>query len=282
MEIYFNRGGKEHGPYSKLEIQSLLKAGELTKEDLVWYEGLETWTPIGSQVSLYSGYKCAPDLVKEPETSAPPPPAPAVEVSSQPREKKNRPVEENPSTGLPAPTPPRGRILLFRSLPWILVALFLYGIYPYYTVFALRTAFKEGDSERLERFVDFPAVRQSFKEQIQAKILHSAADHAQSNPFSSGLVAVFGPAVVDKLVDALVTPSGVATIVRERRHSLTQGGSIGEELGQPSEHRKVDIEYAFFTGPASFLVIMNQNRIHLRFTGIGWKVYKIEPQDWGF
>ena len=70
MEIWIGRNGERHGPYKEDDVRQWLRSGQVSREDLAWYEGLADWQPLSV---LF------PDAV----TSAPPTAAP-VSVSMPP------------------------------------------------------------------------------------------------------------------------------------------------------------------------------------------------------
>jgi uncharacterized RDD family membrane protein YckC len=65
MEIWIGRNGERHGPYKEEDVRQWLRNGQVSREDLAWYEGLADWQPLSV---LF------PDAV----TSAPPSAPPAV------------------------------------------------------------------------------------------------------------------------------------------------------------------------------------------------------------
>jgi hypothetical protein len=52
MEIYLQYNEEEWGPYSEEDIISMLKSGEISRTDLIWYEGLEDWEPINEVLEI--------------------------------------------------------------------------------------------------------------------------------------------------------------------------------------------------------------------------------------
>lgn len=52
MEIYLQYNEEEWGPYSEEDIISMLKSGEISRTDLIWYEGLEDWEPINEALEI--------------------------------------------------------------------------------------------------------------------------------------------------------------------------------------------------------------------------------------
>lgn len=52
MQIYIVKAGQETGPFSKEQLQSMLKAGMIALNDLAWRNGLPTWIPLHQIVHL--------------------------------------------------------------------------------------------------------------------------------------------------------------------------------------------------------------------------------------
>jgi len=65
-EWFFARGGVQEGPVSAERLRELIARGELTREDIVWREGLPQWTPVCQVHEL---------LASGPSTGAPPQPS---------------------------------------------------------------------------------------------------------------------------------------------------------------------------------------------------------------
>lgn len=88
---------------------------------------------------------------------------------------------------------------------------------PYYATYQLQDAVRQGDAARLASYVDFPAVRESLKAQLKAKALDELAlDETSSNLEAlGGLVgSLLGAALIDSVVDTLITADGLALLIR--------------------------------------------------------------------
>jgi hypothetical protein len=98
-----------------------------------------------------------------------------------------------------------------------LAALLAYGATgPYRTVDAIREAVKAEDPRALAKQVDFPALRSSLKMQLSDRLVREAGPDAQASPFGAlGLALANG--LVGGMVDAMVTPLGLAAIMEGRR-----------------------------------------------------------------
>jgi uncharacterized RDD family membrane protein YckC len=46
MEVWIGRDGERHGPYSDGDIRQWLRSGQVSRDDLGWYEGLADWQPL--------------------------------------------------------------------------------------------------------------------------------------------------------------------------------------------------------------------------------------------
>jgi hypothetical protein len=97
-------------------------------------------------------------------------------------------------------------------------ALLFAGAYAGSPLLAVRgfvAAAKAGNAERLDSAIDFPAVRDSLKSQMTAALNERMADDPKlhDTPFAA-LGSLLIPTIVDKLVDSLVTPDGIAQLVR--------------------------------------------------------------------
>jgi uncharacterized RDD family membrane protein YckC len=46
MEVWIGRQGERHGPYQEEQIKEWLRSGQLSRDDLGWYDGLADWQPL--------------------------------------------------------------------------------------------------------------------------------------------------------------------------------------------------------------------------------------------
>jgi uncharacterized RDD family membrane protein YckC len=70
MEVWIGRDGERHGPYTEADVRQWLASGEVSPDDLGWYEGLADWQPLSV---LFPQAKADDD-----ETSMAPPMAPSM------------------------------------------------------------------------------------------------------------------------------------------------------------------------------------------------------------
>ncbi|WP_114239747.1 RDD family protein [Dyella sp. C9] len=48
MEVWIGRDGERHGPYKEVDVRQWLRSGQVSPDDLGWYEGLSDWQPLSS------------------------------------------------------------------------------------------------------------------------------------------------------------------------------------------------------------------------------------------
>jgi uncharacterized RDD family membrane protein YckC len=71
MEVWIGRQGERHGPYQEEQIKEWLRSGQLSREDLGWYDGLADWQPLSVLFPLEK-----PTPPPAPDVYAPPAPPP--------------------------------------------------------------------------------------------------------------------------------------------------------------------------------------------------------------
>jgi hypothetical protein len=96
--------------------------------------------------------------------------------------------------------------------------LIAYGASPLLAARSLVQAAKTGDEQGLERQVDFPAFRQSLKDELNARMMaEMRKDPRLADSGLSGLGMLLAPAIVGGAVDAFVTPQAISMMVQEGR-----------------------------------------------------------------
>ncbi|WAC64169.1 DUF2939 domain-containing protein [Pseudoxanthomonas sp. SL93] len=98
---------------------------------------------------------------------------------------------------------------------------------PYLAIHGIRTALAEQDTGRLEKHVDFPALRVNLRAQVEDYLARQAGPEIASNLFGAAALSVANQ-VLGRGVDTLVTPMGIAAILQGRS---TWKRAIGETVG---------------------------------------------------
>src|SRR6476660_7847043 len=158
---------------------------------------------------------------------------------------------------------------LIRWLVIICVVLLLvYGASPYFSFWRFTAAVQSRDATAISSRVDFPAVRASLKRQLVARFANKTSSHKRwSN---------LGPTLIDAIIDAYVTPEGIAALLSnpEALKNLKAPREFRFELGKNEDWSK--IKYAFFTGPRSFVVEREGIKLRFRFKDLSWQLNDLD------
>ena len=100
QSFHVDMGGQSQGPFSMAQMQSGVANGQVTKDSLVWSEGMAAWAAAGTVAALSPLFSAPPPLPPAGGTPPPPPPPPpAPPAPPAPPEGSAAPETETP----PAP-----------------------------------------------------------------------------------------------------------------------------------------------------------------------------------
>jgi hypothetical protein len=138
--------------------------------------------------------------------------------------------------------------------------------WPYYAIYDLMNAVREGDVSVLENRVVWDSLRQALRGDLNAVFLEKTKSDAGTNgsgaALGSAFATLFGPAVINQMVDAYVTPQAVATLNRAKNSTAAKEiNSSSPNSGQSVSSTAIrgldwdQVQYAFFSGgPFTFRV----------------------------
>ena len=135
----------------------------------------------------------------------------------------------------------------------------------------LRDAAIAGDADALEERVDFPQLRESLKLEFKAKMVEELAKE-KDNPFA-GLGLALADQMVDSMLDGLLTPRGIAKLIKDQNSKNEASGE--QEADQPMPDYEIErIGLSKFkvskpNDPNSAVLIFKRD-------GIGWKLSEID------
>lgn len=66
MEVWIGRDGERHGPYNEADVRQWLRSGQVSGEDLGWYEGLADWQPLATLFPADVGQATTPPPFAQP------------------------------------------------------------------------------------------------------------------------------------------------------------------------------------------------------------------------
>lgn len=156
------------------------------------------------------------------------------------------------------------------------VAALWYFESPVWTLRNMKAAAEANDAEALNAYIDYPALRESLKAELTARMI------AEAQKEKSGLGAVglaFGSALVSPMVDGLVSPATMRAALIARRDQQTPRGTNGADSAlkfpdQPVIVRRGFSEFLLATkgAPKSGLVFKRH--------GFAWQLSGVElPPD---
>jgi Protein of unknown function (DUF2939) len=156
--------------------------------------------------------------------------------------------------------------------------LLVYGASPYFSFWRFTVALRSGDTAALNARIDFPAVRKSLKTQLAAYFSpEKTGERRIKNKRRARLVTALRPTIIDTLVDAYVTPEGLAELIADPNVVK----NMHSPQAPPQFHgvKGIDwsgVKYAFFTSPRVFVVDREGVKLRFRFTGLGWRLNKLD------
>jgi hypothetical protein len=129
--------------------------------------------------------------------------------------------------------PGYGRPLVITLIAVVVVAVLGYGYAsPYLALDHLKRAADARDAQTVDQYVDYPALRESLKEQVAGLLTRRL--HASGNPLAA-LGAMIGVALIGPLVDAYATPDGVAALL----NGMPPRGNPDDRPPAPSENASI-------------------------------------------
>jgi len=170
---------------------------------------------------------------------------------------------------------------------WIAIAIASLLIYvaagPFITIHQIKSGVQTSDTEKLSDNVDFAALRENIKEQLNAKVTHSAATEFKNNPFEA-LALAFSTKLIDGAVDAFVTPSGLAKLMEGKKPSLSLTSSDEQTDNKEAQPFKNVTKYSIDSINKFSAWVESADGKNLRFVftrdGLDWKLTNVVlPKD---
>lgn len=264
---HVHAAGKTYGPYTGHQIRQMIEQSQVVGSDFVYAEGESgsAWQQIANDPILGALFKSS-EAFRSPL---------ATRVKTSPRLRK-----------------------WLIAVPVVVVVGWI--AWPYYAAYDLAVAMREGDVSTLEARVAWDSVRQGLRGDLNAIFLQKLSIDAKTDASSgaalgTGLAAMLGPAIVDRMVDSYVTPQAVAAANRANKtdNVSSDAANVPSKFNETIQAtRRIhwdQIKYAFFSGgPMTFLVEFIpdhdppfQYPIELRFQWAGtWKLTRVMlPSD---
>ena len=171
-----------------------------------------------------------------------------------------------------------------KALVCVLIVLVIIGYIasPYISINGLFSSIRSGDIYALKKHINLVELKSSLKDEIQNKVLKELGQKVKENgegdaTSSTGmrLAPLFAPALVDGVVDKIVTPGGLSAFMIDPRNAINS--TLDQDNSEKSDHSTSfdwkHVEHAFFTGLTEFEVRTDSD-ITLQFSlsGLSWKL----------
>jgi Protein of unknown function (DUF2939) len=118
----------------------------------------------------------------------------------------------------------------------VIVALVGYAaVGPVITIYQIKSAVEQQDSEKLSEYIDFPTLRTNLKEQLNSEMMKQAATGLKDNPILA-LGLALSPKLVESIVDSFVTPSGISNLMAGKQQHAQE--SSGRQRWEPFKNSR--------------------------------------------
>lgn len=149
---------------------------------------------------------------------------------------------------------------------------------PYLVLNSIKNAAQAGDSEQISAYVDYPSVRQSFKDQMNAYMVKEMASKPTDGWEALG--AMMATAMVDKMVDAVITPEGMTLMLQGKdfKQSMKDHSEPSPDESSTSqakmEYKTRYLSMNLFEARLKNTENEKELKVILERDGLSWKVKK--------
>ena len=149
---------------------------------------------------------------------------------------------------------------------------------PYIALNNIKKAAQAGDSETVSKYIDYPSVRQSFKDQMNAMMAKELMN--QDTDGFAALGAMLASTMVDKMVDGFVTPEGMTLMLKGKNLKDAEQDSQDAQTAETQEQPKPEYEAGYTSLNDFEVVIKDQDqskevKVLMVRDGLSWKIHKI-------
>lgn len=149
---------------------------------------------------------------------------------------------------------------------------------PYITVYQIKAAAKARNGEQLSEYIDFPSVRERMKSHLKAKFMDNVLHGEVPNNPLALFGSTFADVIINKMVDAYMTPAGVIYMMAGHPPEIMLDGETSKPTSTNEDPLK-DATMAYET-LSKFVVtgISSEgetSRFILRRRGLGWQLTEI-------
>ncbi|HFX6313013.1 TPA: DUF2939 domain-containing protein [Acinetobacter baumannii] len=159
----------------------------------------------------------------------------------------------------------------------VVICSYLYAS-PYLALNNIKKAAQAGDSDTVSKYIDYPSVRQSFKDQMNAMMAKELMN--QDTDGFAALGAMLASTMVDKMIDGFVTPEGMTLMLQGKDLKKSVSGGENESAEHKQEEHQPDYETSYTSFNDFQVVIKDPNKskevkVLMVRDGLSWKINKI-------
>ncbi len=169
---------------------------------------------------------------------------------------------------------------LIGALIAIVVVICGYLLYatPYIALNNIKKAAQAGNSDTVSKYIDYPSVRQSFKDQMNAYMLKEMAKH--DNDGFAALGTMLASTMVDKMIDGIVTPEGMTMMMQGKNLKDSAKDSVQQEESSIQDEHQPDYKSGYTSFNDFEILIEDQDKakevkVLMVRDGLSWKINKI-------
>ena len=160
----------------------------------------------------------------------------------------------------------------------VIFVIYLYAS-PYLVLNNIKNAAEQGDADKLSGYIDLPSVKQSMKDQVKAVMVKELASIKEQDGFEA-LGTMLGAAMIDPLIDGLVTPDGVALMLQGQKLDFDLNNDTPEDKPK-AKNEDVDYKAGYLSFNRFKVQIIDANDpnesidVILHRDWLSWKVTRI-------
>lgn len=145
---------------------------------------------------------------------------------------------------------------------------------PFITVYQIKMGIENHDGDKLNANIDFPALRENLKEQLNAIVMKKGGTDQQNNPIGE---LVFGLAskASEGIVDSIATPEGLSAVIEGRKHKKNDAHDASEVTTKSFREFLQQVDYEF-ESTSKFTMWIKDKKKAAKFVlerqGLNWKL----------
>ena len=139
----------------------------------------------------------------------------------------------------------------------------------------MKSAAESGEADELSERIDFLRVKESLKEQVKAQMAKEIAK-GDDNPLGA-MGAMMAMAMIDPMIDGIVTAEGMATMIQEGKLKREQSGEAPPE-SEPVDWRIERDGFDKFTAVIDGETGQKAGLVFER-DGLSWKLVELDMPD---